>query len=306
MRADTISGRTSEAAARAERLRPLLRSPCCAARLNSGDGLQRCVECGSEFPVLDGVPILLRDVPAEWASKTEAKTRFARRPAWRRRLLNPDLTTKGQQTRRLTEFLSAYPRGAAVMDVGSSLRRISSDVLCFDLIPTPGVDVVGDLHRIPIAEDSLDGVICTGVLEHVADPHRVVRELWRVLKPGGRIYVSTPFLQGYHPSPTDFWRFTRDGARHLMEPFAIELVLNTRGSASTVTWILSSFLAELVSFGSLKAYAAARALFGWILLPLKYLDYVISENPFDHFITSGFTVIAIKRSTAGAGQPTGA
>ncbi|MGH7820864.1 MAG: hypothetical protein ACREQ9_13945, partial [Candidatus Binatia bacterium] len=46
-------------------------------------------------------------------------------------------------------------------------------------------------------------------------------------EPSSRI----PFLQGYHPSPTDYRRFTRDGARKLMSPFTIDQVVNTRGSA---------------------------------------------------------------------------
>ncbi|MGH7858030.1 MAG: class I SAM-dependent methyltransferase, partial [Candidatus Binatia bacterium] len=247
--------------------------------------------------ILQGVPILLRDVPPEWSRQTETKARFARRPRWRRRLLNPDLTTKGHQQRRLRDFLSAMGSEAVLMDVGSSLRRLSRDILCFDLIPTPGVDLVGDLHAIPLADGALDAVVCNGVLEHVEDPERVVRELRRVLKEGGRAYVSIPFLQGYHPSPTDYRRFTRDGARKLMSAFRIDEVVNTRGSASTVTWILTAFLAELFSFNRPRLYALGLAFFGWMLLPLKYLDYLLIHNRFDHYATSGFTVIGTKKSS---------
>jgi SAM-dependent methyltransferase len=249
--------------------------------------------------VFQRVPILLPAVPPGWKEETERKIRFAARPRWRRRLLNPDLTTKGHQQRRLREFLASFPPGAAIMDVGSSLRRLSADILCLDLIPTPEIDLVGDLHRVPLADATLDAVICNGVLEHVAVPERVVDELWRVLKPGGRIYVSLPFLQGYHPSPTDFHRFTIDGARQLLDRFTIDRLVNTRGSASTVTWILSSFLAELVSFNDRRVYGLAHALFGWLLLPLKYLDYLVAGNRFDHYITSGFTVIGTKPDRAG-------
>jgi SAM-dependent methyltransferase len=128
----------------------------------------------------------------------------------------------------------------------------------------------------------------------VEDPQGVVRELFRVLRPGGSLYVSVPFLQGYHPSPTDFHRFTRDGARRLLEAFEIQYLGNTRGSGSTVAWVLSSFLAELVSFGRPRIYGLAKAAFGWCLLPLKFLDRWLADNPFDHFITSGFTVIGRK------------
>ena len=278
------------------RLRPLLASPCCLARLEDGTGAFICAVCGQNYPFVAGVPVLLRDVPPEWLSQTESKVRFAKRPKWWRHLLYPRPTTEGHQRRRLREFVASMPQSATIVDLGSSLRRLSPSILCLDLIPTPGVDLVGDLHRIPLRDDALDAIVCTGVLEHVEDPNRVVEEFWRVLRPGGRIYASLPFLQGYHPSPTDFRRFTRDGARQLFSRFQIDQLVNTRGSASTVTWVLSVFLAELFSFGSLRLYVLARAFFGWLLLPLKYLDYLIATNPFDHYITSGFTVLARKRT----------
>jgi SAM-dependent methyltransferase/uncharacterized protein YbaR (Trm112 family) len=284
------------------RLRSLLASPCCLGPLEERGDELACVTCGRSFPFVEGVPVLLPQVPPEWLSQTETKVRFAKRPKWWRHLLYPRPTTEGHQRRRLREFVASLPPSAAIVDLGSSLRRLSPSILCLDLIPTPGVDLVGDLHRIPLRDDALDAIICTGVLEHVEDANRVVEEFWRVLRPGGRVYASLPFLQGYHPSPTDFRRFTRDGARQLFTRFQIDQLVNTRGSASTVTWVLSVFLAELFSFGNLRLYVLARALFGWLLLPLKYLDYLIATNPFDHYITSGFTVLARKRTERDRGR----
>jgi SAM-dependent methyltransferase len=293
---------SAERAERLRRLRPHLACPLCGGYLEDAAGALGCRECRRTFPVLDGVPLLVPEVSPEWAEQRERKVRFARRTGWRRRLLNPDITSKRLQQRRLAEFLAPYDPPAIVLDVGSSLLRRTDAIVCFDLIPTPEVDLVGDLQRMPLADSSVDAVVCTGVLEHVENPERAVAEFARILKPDGRIYVSLPFLQGYHPSPTDFRRYTRDGARQLMRSFDIELLASTRGSASTVTWVLSSFLAELVSFGRPRLYAVSRALFGWLLLPLKYLDY-LADDPFDHFIASGFTVIARRPRLDGNAAP---
>ena len=70
------------------------------------------------------------------------------------------------------------------------------------------LDIVGDLHHIPIASDRIDAVLCTQVLEHVADPDVIVKELHRVLRPGGALYLTAP--QGWfeHQPPHDYFRFT--------------------------------------------------------------------------------------------------
>jgi SAM-dependent methyltransferase len=54
------------------------------------------------------------------------------------------------------------------------------------------VFLVSDITRLPFADDFFDLVICSEVLEHIPDQHRAVRELTRVLKPGGNLVVSVP------------------------------------------------------------------------------------------------------------------
>ncbi|HEV2891469.1 MAG TPA: class I SAM-dependent methyltransferase [Frankiaceae bacterium] len=55
--------------------------------------------------------------------------------------------------------------------------------------------VRGDVARLPLADATFDAVVCKDVLEHVADPRLVIREVRRVLRPGGRVYVSVPDAQ---------------------------------------------------------------------------------------------------------------
>lgn len=94
-------------------------------------------------------------------------------------------------------------------------KYVTSDVV-------PGCDLVvdvRDMREIPSA--SFDAVFCSGVLEHVDDCHKAVREIWRVLKADGLLLVGVPFKQPNHRAPNDFWRFTGDGLRYLLWSFRV-------------------------------------------------------------------------------------
>lgn len=84
-------------------------------------------------------------------------------------------------------------------------------------------DAVGDLLRLPFAEQSFDGVVLTEVLEHCTDPKWAVGEVHRVLRPGGLLLVTSPYVwpeHGIEGEYKDYWRFTRHGWEHLLAPFA--------------------------------------------------------------------------------------
>lgn len=86
----------------------------------------------------------------------------------------------------------------------------------------PGINVmfVADAHLLPIADNSLDGVIMVSVLEHLYDPIRAVDQIARVLKKGGVYFSYAPFYHPYHASPHDYFRFTEQGYRHLLRNFS--------------------------------------------------------------------------------------
>jgi hypothetical protein len=65
--------------------------------------------------------------------------------------------------------------------------------------------------------DRFSVVICDQVLEHVVDPFVGARTLADLCVPGGYVVVGVPFLVRVHPAPADYWRFTADGLRVLLE-----------------------------------------------------------------------------------------
>ena len=78
-------------------------------------------------------------------------------------------------------------------------------------------DVVGDVLRLPIRDQSVDIVFATQVIEHVRNPQIMVSECKRVLRPNGRLILSGPFFWPLHEEPYDFFRFTKYGFEQLVK-----------------------------------------------------------------------------------------
>ncbi len=97
-------------------------------------------------------------------------------------------------------------------------------------------DIVGDVLDLPFENESVDAILGIHLLEHVEEPQRAVREIYRVLKPGGYAYFDTPFLFYYHPMKgyyKDFYRFTRDAWEYMCRDFKTVEIQNVRGAIAT-------------------------------------------------------------------------
>jgi SAM-dependent methyltransferase len=68
---------------------------------------------------------------------------------------------------------------------------------------------------LPFADGSFETVLCTQVIEHLAEPGAALGEIARVLAPGGRLILTAPQQWFLHEEPFDFYRFTRFGLQHL-------------------------------------------------------------------------------------------
>ncbi len=87
----------------------------------------------------------------------------------------------------------------------------------------PGV-VPGTGEALPFRDASFEVAVLSEVLEHVPAPEAVLAEARRVLRPGGRLLVTAPFVFYEHEAPRDFQRFTRHGLRALLERSGFEVL----------------------------------------------------------------------------------
>lgn len=79
------------------------------------------------------------------------------------------------------------------------------------------VDVFATLDHLPFTDGMFDTVLCTSVLEHVAENTKAFTELTRILKKNEYLILSVPYLYPLHEAPYDFYRYTIYGIRHQLE-----------------------------------------------------------------------------------------
>ena len=139
-----------------------------------------------------------------------------------------------------------------ILDVGCGVKPyypffadVASEYVGVDAVDNPAADLRGLVEALPVEDAAFDVVLCTQVLEHCGDPSQAVRELRRVTKPGGRVLASTHGVQVYHPSPTDYYRWTHEGLQMLFTTSAewsSLRVLPAAGTASALAMLLGTYV----------------------------------------------------------------
>ncbi len=217
----------------------------------------------------------------------------------RKWLAPPHPTWQSKESRnRAFQFLNnekvRSPRGFR-LNIGSGSRRLDTETLNLDLLVGEDVDIQGNLLHLPIKDKIVETIVCTGVLEHVSDPHEAMEEIYRVLKFGGRVFLEIPFMQTVHASPTDFYRWTPDGIRQLMRTFNVIEFHVVAGPASALAWQFQETMAMLFSLNNKALYKIGLRIFGWLAVPLSWLDILLERNPMAWHAASGYALTAVKR-----------
>ena len=158
------------------------------------------------------------------------------------------------------EKMKMIASSANVLDVGGGIKLgkglsayeklfSKTDYKTLDIDSAYDPDILGDIHQIPLPDASFEAVICKAVLEHVWDPGLAVREIYRILKPGGKCLVYVPFLYPYHAGHgyKDYYRFSRDGIRYLFRNFSSLEIEPVRGFWETWFYFLPYKLNKVFS-----------------------------------------------------------
>lgn len=115
----------------------------------------------------------------------------------------------------------ALPLGCIAVDLGSG-RRSMPELISMDYNTEHSViDLRGDVLALPFRDDGIDLILSQAVLEHVTNPNLAVQEMFRVLKPGGTLYVEAAFIQPVHLAPHHYFNVTPHGLTWLLRDWKI-------------------------------------------------------------------------------------
>lgn len=268
--------------------RPLVVCPDCRHRLDLDDDSICCDGCGRSFPrSASGVPVLLPAGSAFDADKIAAgrDTYYEhragedrRKQRFRRSLpgLALDVQTGDADdlvNRRLSELgdvVDGLVIGAGFRVEEYRDRFPGVTWIVTDTEATFGADLVGDVLGLPLADASVDMVLCEHVLEHVLDPLEACREIERVLRPGGIALVKVPFNYPWHGGYVDFYRFTPAGYLAAFRHLEVVHLGHGPGPASTVTYAVQQAWTSLFCGRTTRraAVVVGRLLIG----PWRHLD----------------------------------
>lgn len=182
----------------------------------------------------------------------------------------------------VAEAARRIPSGARVVDVGAGdapYREFfeHTDYITIDWEHSihggaAGSDFLASAENLPLDEASADAIVMTEVLEHISAPERVLNEVGRILRPGGSLFLTVPFVWILHEMPHDFFRYTPSALTMLLERAGfVEVSVSNRGNYFTTlaqlmqmvpSWLVGGSNADGLDGRRRKAGAALAALAG--------------------------------------------
>ncbi|MHA1712712.1 MAG: class I SAM-dependent methyltransferase [Candidatus Ranarchaeia archaeon] len=179
------------------------------------------------------------------------------------------------------------------LDLGCGSRPYENSVgrsaITVDIDLTRDVDVVADAHRLPFKDGSFDYIVCTEVLEHLYHPHIAIDEMCRLLRPNGKLILTTRFIFPIHDKPYDYFRYTRYGLRMLFKNWEDIKIQPQHSGFMTFIVLFERLIMEQNAF--LKVLSP---LIVSVAIIATWFDRVISLIIPDDYITSGYFLAARK------------
>jgi SAM-dependent methyltransferase len=253
--------------------------------LNSLDDGTQC-QCGFKVSSLAGVPILRENEQNE------------RLDYYSGGKLLPRMNSEHLNIPRIR---NAFKRGDFMLELGAGVdicdnaNLIKTDAFIY----SPNLDYVVDAHSMPFADNTFDFVYSLAVFEHLHSPWVAAKEILRVLKPGGKVYILTAFMQHLHGYPHHYFNMTTMGLKRIFSEFEVikctpspHCPLTQVGHIMDDLRVMTFALPNNENAQKLNIHLSAAC----SLIPIVQEDLIKEESNFDkwHMIAPGIELFAKK------------
>ncbi len=221
-------------------------------------------------------------------------------------ILKSTSLTSRYHREKIREYIKAEAIPGCVLDIGSNVYNKGQYHQYFESVTTLNVapqksieiDVIGSAYELPFKDDSFDAVLCTETIEHLERPQQAIDEMYRVLKSGGKVILSTPFLMPLHDVPGDYFRYTPYGLKSMFRQFER---VNIRAVTTTFQslFIVMQRIAYQSDWGmwtwaKFPFLVFGRMLCGFNVCVRREYGDVNRTNQVDGIMSSGYFVTAYK------------
>ncbi len=237
-----VSTGSGQSASRLARILPILRCPENGTALTMAPGGGALLSDGGvhRWPLVQGRPLLY--------------------PGMSDPAINPDSHVSNEMPESALTLIHRTEGMVLHLSAGGTSQQFEN-VVELEAAVFRHTDVIGDVHRLPFVDGAFEAVISLNAFEHYRDPYQAVQEIFRVMRPGGRVLIRTAFLQPLHEAPWHFYNCTRYGLENWFRDFETETlhVSDNFHVGFSLSWLASeceSALRGRVSPAAARAFVA--------------------------------------------------
>lgn len=236
-------------------------------------------------------------------------------PSWFGVFVNPFYISRSHLYRHFAAYGKSVGTGKSILDVGCGIKPYEKLFAGNEYIgieasqsghadEAKNANVLFDGVRIPFDANRFDIAIASEVFEHVQELPELTKDIYRVLKPGGMLFISMPFVWPEHEKPYDFRRFTSFGHIQSLERagFKVTQIEQTSGVFGTCAQVISDFIIDrantalskhtLAGFRYKLKFVAMRLVIAFICAPVQlcglFFDHIFNHAglTLDHIVTA--------------------
>ena len=205
-------------------------------------------------------------------------------------LINPFYFARHGLHEAISDFSSAL--SGKLLDVGCGTKPYRD---LFDVSEYSGLDIDSkttrnrgvadyfyDGNKFPVQDAEFDAVLCNQVLEHVFNPNDFLLEINRVIKPGGKLLLTVPFVWDEHEQPFDYARYSSFGLRALLENSGFNIIEHRKlcADVTIIFQLVNTYLYKIIRpFPRAARVIITVSLMGTVNIIGIVLRHLLPSNP---------------------------